>query len=417
MSLQGCIYKEKNDNASNAYSQTAKKQVNLTLWSIWYGEEDSLNIALQDAVKEYMDKNPNVTIKIESTPTEAYKIKLNSAIAMNEAPDIFFAWGNNYSKQFIEKDKVVDLTSHIENMNTKPLPGTMDSFTFKNKIYGLPLFGWQLGLYCNKELFDKYKVKIPETYDELLEAIKAFCSKGIAPMALGGNDRWVNSLYYMALAQREAGTKKVLDAINGNISFNQPEFLLAAYKLKNLSDQGAFVENFLHYTNAEVETLFLEGKIPMHLMGSWLSSVIDKSDSKIKDNVEVVRFPVISKDKFANDTIGGFSDTFLVNSNSNNVEEAMKAYMEIIPSFSIKATQAGAGIPAWEVNMEDISSETLKKFFRMGIKGDYHAAYDMLLDADTVEVHLNSLQELLAGVITPEEYIKRHDEAINPMVR
>lgn len=40
-----------------------------------------------------------------------------------------------------------------------------------NKIYGVPLEIIYEGLFVNKDIFERYNVKIPTTYDELLAAV------------------------------------------------------------------------------------------------------------------------------------------------------------------------------------------------------------------------------------------------------
>ena len=82
----------------------------------------------------------------------------------------------------------MDLTPYVQELEKHALKNTFDAFTYEDKIYGLPLFGWMMGLYCNTEMFNRYNIKIPETYSELVEAVKEFREHDITPMALPGRN-------------------------------------------------------------------------------------------------------------------------------------------------------------------------------------------------------------------------------------
>ena len=101
-------------------------------------------------------------------------------------------WGGGYAKNYVEAGNVLQLDELMEKNNTKDdlLEGTLTYGTYDDKVYGLPLKQWAGALFCNEDLFEEYNVKIPETFDELLEAVKAFRAEEVTPMALGAKDGW-----------------------------------------------------------------------------------------------------------------------------------------------------------------------------------------------------------------------------------
>ena len=85
--------------------------------------------------------------------------------------------------------------------------GALTNVTYDDKVYGMT-FGLSCGaLFCNKELFEQNNIKIPETYDELIEVVKAFKAKGITPMTVSGKDIWTIAMYFDAMALKAAGSE------------------------------------------------------------------------------------------------------------------------------------------------------------------------------------------------------------------
>lgn len=394
-----------NNNVDETVQEFNKEPIHIEIWSIWGNNDILAGKALQNLVNDYMKRHPQVQITITTTTTETYKSKLPSALAVNEGPDIFFVWGHGFSEPIVKSGKAVDLTPYVQELEKHALKNTFDAFTYEDKIYGLPLFGWMMGLYCNTEMFNRYNIKIPETYSELVEAVKEFREHDITPMALPGRELWAISFYYMALAEREAGLDKIQEIAAGKETFDDIAMVNAAIKLKELKDLGAFSDDYYRLLSYEADSLFMEGIVPMHLNGSWMAGTIDDEKfSKIKDNVKVISFPVVVEEHGIDEGIGGYVDTFMINAQSKNKEEALKLYLDIMPKLSRELTQIGMGLPAWDA-VEISKDKTIHQFIEIYPKSGYHAAYDQILPQKVKEVHLAYLQDLLEGRITPEEYV------------
>jgi len=206
--------------ASTTSQDTAKatevKNSSVRVWTLWTDPTKDSNAAYFYKVLESAKTDiPNIKIEHDATENESYKTKLKTAIAANEAPDVFYSWGAGFTKPFVDAGKVLALDDYITSSGAgdKILPGATDFFKFDGKTYGIPYSKWVAVLYCNSELFEKNSVKIPETYDDLLAAAKAFRAKGITPITVGGKDRWPAMFFQNALALRTGGAQLSNDAL------------------------------------------------------------------------------------------------------------------------------------------------------------------------------------------------------------
>ncbi len=83
---------------------SADEAKTLTMWTI-ATEGDANYQAYQNAIADYEEEHPDVTIEMESFENESYKTKIKAAVAANELPDIYFTWGGGFSSAFVEAGK------------------------------------------------------------------------------------------------------------------------------------------------------------------------------------------------------------------------------------------------------------------------------------------------------------------------
>lgn len=385
-----------------------KEQITLKLWHIWVTNSDSNKRPFENALNDWLDANPNIHIETEATESEAYKIKIRTAIAVNEAPDIFYGWGAGFAKPFVDSGKILALDEYL-NQETldKIIPGCLENFTYNGKIYALPTFLIAGIFYCNQELFDKYDVKIPNTFDELLEVIKVFRDNKITPMAVGLRDGWPGIFYQNILAIRTAGVSKCTSALNKEISFYQPEFIESAQKLKELVDAGAFYNSSIQLTQYEAENTFLMGKVPMYYCGSWSAGSMDREDCPVKGKVIVKNFPVLDgAGGDSNGFLGGAIDNFMISSSTKHKEEAVSAMVEICRNLSKESYLSGAGIPAWYVDVDSKEVSPLSAEINELISGNdgFVLAWDTFLTGSDAQTHIELVSDIYSGRTTPEKF-------------
>lgn len=397
-------------SSDNTPGKATDKKITLKLWHIWAADSETQKKPFEKLIEEYQKENPNIKLEVEAYDNETYKTKIKTAIAVNEAPDIFFSWGAGFSKPFVKANSVLALDDYInDGTKDKISTGTLDNFIFDGKTYGLPMYTWAAILYCNKELFDNNGVKIPETYDELLQAVEAFKAKNIIPLTCGEKERWPGMFYQNILAIRTAGVKLCNQALNKEASFDQPQFVESAAKLDELVKAGAFDKNVMALTKDEVEASFRQGKVAMYYMGNWAAGQWDADDSSIKGKVVCKNFPSLegaNGDQQA--FLGGSIETFMVSSNSNYKDEAVKVVKYISENMSNQAAIAGYGLPAWkgEVDKEKLSPTSAQVFDLVQSSTGYVLAWDTFLEGADADTHKNLVAEIFAGTRTPQDFAK-----------
>jgi len=383
-----------------------EKVITLTLWDIMVNAEEER--AIKPAIEQWNRENPGIQIVRDSLDDESYKMKLKTAIAANEAPDLFFTWGGGFSKPFVEAGKILPLQNRLSSdIENRLIEGADGYVTYNGVRYGLPYSQWVGVLYCNQELFDKYGQEIPETYNELLDVVRAFKAKGIDPIGVGAAERWTAMFYHNILALRTTGSKLSNKALAGEAAYDSPEFIEAAEKLAELVEAGAFQNGYMGMNYDEYKALFLAGQIPMVFQGDWLAGECELADSAVKGKIVATHFPAIEGSSASpKDFLGGALDSFMISADTKHPQEAIRALEFLCQTQSEIGFREGMGMPVYKTDIDpsQINRLTQQIVELTGEATGFTLAWDTFLTGQDTELHLNLVQELFAGLISPEEF-------------
>jgi len=145
-------------------------EVRLSGWA----SSPSETALLESLLYRFSVENPGITVKYEPI-TGDYKQALLTAIAAGTEPDLYYmdiAWWQEFAKNDVILP-VDDLMSASGVKNEDFIPSLIDAFKFDGKTYGIPKDFNTLGLFYNKDLFDKAGLDYPTddwTWDDLKTA-------------------------------------------------------------------------------------------------------------------------------------------------------------------------------------------------------------------------------------------------------
>lgn len=353
--------------------------------------------------------------------TEAYKTKINAEFAGDaKGIDVFYWWGAGTAKKLVDAGKVMALDDYLtDDVKSRMVEGSTSAFEYDGKLYSTPMFSWYMTLFCNKTLFDKAGAKLPETYDELVDAVKKLKKlDGVIPMAAGAKDGWNAAFVYQALALREVGATGVNEMLSGKKEFGDEGFKKAAQKVSDLYEMGAFGDNPLEQGNDDANAAFENGKAAMRLMGSWFANNVYTDDAATIKPEEVValKIPTIADGKGeATDYCGGFVESFWVNNNTKYKEEAAKFCIYINEKMGVASYETGSGFSGWTTPADESNLNPLfiqiKDLLAEGKQGVL--AWDTSLESEPAAVHNEQVQTLFADGADIDAFIDEHKAAIN----
>ncbi|GIP24271.1 extracellular solute-binding protein [Paenibacillus sp. J22TS3] len=406
MFLTACGESSGTKNAEGEASKDGK--VKLTIWHNFAGD-DLRAKTVRSLIDQFAKDNPNVELDAQAIPVDGYRQRLSTVAAANELPDVFFVYAGSQSSELHKAgllQPITELVNKNADWKNQFLPGAFEPYSFEpNQIYSAPISMSATSiLYYNKSLFDKHKVKVPTTWDEMMTAIKVFNENKVTPIALGNKATWVaQSTILGSLADRVTGTEWFKNAVaQKGAKFTDPEFIKALGYFKQLVDNKAFQEGANSIDNTQAEQYFIQGNAAMMISGAWtLTNLAASSSEEQMKNIEVTTLPSIPDGKGEAGTISGGAGGGLALSKRTTgatKEAALKLIYAICGPDAQKAIAESNSMVMFDTQVDKSKVSSLYyKAFELVKKSKITPVYDAYLSADAGEAINNGLQEIMMG--------------------
>lgn len=244
----------------------------------------------EDLMEKFNQSQNKVEAKVEVVKWSEGMTVLLAQIGANQPPDIANHSGAGMG-EFNAAGELEPLDSYLGADFLKDfVKPTLDAMTVSGKLMGMPYFLDPRGLFYRTDLFEQAGLKSPETWDDVRAAAKQLHK---APDMYGIGKGYGDYWWYAWLGAHGTGvdltpwdpnTKKSLVGNEQGVAAVQHLVDLARTdKVTNPNPENA-------ERDADLQPLFLAGKLAMLETGSWFPTIIQQSAPDLK--FDVARIPV-----------------------------------------------------------------------------------------------------------------------------
>lgn len=383
------------------------------------GSSAQQNKIVNQIIEAYQNDNPGVKIVQEVLENEQYKNKLKVLSTSNKLPDVGMTWAAGFLEPYVKGNLFAPLDDVLAGgLGDQFVSGTTEAYAIDGKTYAFPVELNIVPVYYNKAIFAKYNLDVPTTYEGFKQVVKTLADNGVAPIALGNKDRWTGSLWYMYLADRFGGPETLKKAIDRSGSFEDAQLIKAAEEIQALVKMNAFVRGFNGLSNDEGKAEFANGNAAMYMMGTWeLPNYTTNPDvpQDFKDNVGFFKFPTAEGGKGdINSWVGGPGVGLFVAENSKVKAEAKKFVKYFVEEWGKRSVTEAGVIPATKVDTAnvDLPSLYIELLTELNNASNITLFADVQMKPGAAETHLNEIQALYGEAVTPQDFAKKHEEAL-----
>ena len=247
---------EKNTAASDE-----KIELSVSTW------DNDTSPQFQAIVDAYMEKNPNVTIKVIDTSADEYNNSLGVSLSAAQAdPDIIWVKDMGSMLQMADKKQLLPIDDFIKNDNfdLSIYNGAAEQLQYNDTTYALPYRSDWYVLYYNKDLFDAAGVDYPSndmTWQEYYDlAAKMTSGEGSSKVYGTHNHTW------QALVTNWAVQDGEHTVVEQDYSFLKPWYEEAVALQENgyIQDYATLKTANIHYSS-----VFKNQQCAMMPMGTW----------------------------------------------------------------------------------------------------------------------------------------------------
>ncbi|MDO5415704.1 MAG: sugar ABC transporter substrate-binding protein [Lachnospiraceae bacterium] len=252
-------------------SKDGKQVLSVSTW------DNDTSPQFQAIVDAYMEKNPNVEIKIIDTAADEYNNSLGISLsAAQPDPDIIWVKDMGSMLQMADKKQLLPIDDFIakDSFDLSIYNGAAEQLKYNDTTYALPYRNDWYVLYYNKDLFDAAGVEYPDndmTWQEYWDlAAKMTSGEGSAKVYGTHNHTW------QALVTNWAVQDGEHTVVEKDYSFLKPW-----YEATLALQDGGYIQDYatLKTANIHYSSVFKNQQCAMMPMGTWFIATMMQSQT------------------------------------------------------------------------------------------------------------------------------------------
>ncbi|NNN36104.1 extracellular solute-binding protein [Streptomyces sp. S3(2020)] len=384
---------------------------------LWHYEapNSAMGQAWDEAVKEFKAKHPGVKVEFEAKGFEQIQKTAPMVLNSSDAPDVMeYNKGNATAGLLSKQGLLTDLTQEattrgwdkklsasVRTTSVYDTNGVMGS----GKWYGVPNYAEYTMVFYNKDLFAKYGIAEPKTFDELTAAMDTFVRNKVTPLANAGAEYIAQQyLYQLALSKADRAWVDSYELYKGRTDFHDTAWTYAAGTFADWVKKGYIAKTSSGAKAEDAGVSFLQGKSPILFSGSWwYGRFVDEA----KFDWGTFLWPD------SNLTLGSGGNLWVVPKGAKNKKLAYD-FIDITMSKKIQnllGNKGGVPVAADAGAITDARSKTLIDNFNVLSQRDGLAFYPDWPVPGYYDVLVSETQKLITDSAKPDGYLDALQEA------
>ena len=301
-------------------------------------DPDAENVArsASDLTIAMAEEKLGVTVAYNTYTAENYQDRTYDEVALDRVRnnmDDFYLLNPDTILTLGAEGRLLDLSGLECAQNLREIIRTAN--TVDGKLVAIPQEVVAYGLFINKDMFDEYKLALPETPEDFLECCRVFKENGIETPV--GANRWWLETFVLAQAYADlyngGNTEAEIAALNSGEArysdYMRPgfEFLQELIDRGYIDAQKALVSEAMEAEGPD----FLAQKTPI-VMAYWGAANSETSYGKPDFELQVIGFPT-SRGQMPVMSMTGFA----VGAGSEHAKEAMRVLDVMISDEALQA--------------------------------------------------------------------------------
>lgn len=392
---------------TQAQAQTASGgATELTFWNL-----STRQNAIEPIVAEFNQANPDIHVTVSFFNTDGIKDACKVAASSNTLPSMWFNWGGSLGGFYVENGLTYDLTEYAQANDWKNIysAAALELCTLHGQLSGYPTSFNALDMYYRKDIFEKYGIAVPATFEEFEAACATLKENGITPISTAGLKGWHVMRFVELLIEHYAGAELHDELNNMTASWDNEAVVKALAKYQEFCDKGYFPPGFITADPDDTRMAMVMGTTAMDVQGPWYDGQI------IQDGVDVNLFGTFPFPSGGSNRISAFAEMVQFNKNLSGDElaaamkfmdfyyndEHVETYSEY---FNLPLPKNGAEAPADQPNVMDILNTA-------NTNGTFTIT-DQAFPTEVADALFDAQDALANNQTTPEEAAKGIQTAI-----
>lgn len=309
--------------AAALWGESQKRTIEL----FYYKQENQ--VGLRKVVAAFQTSHPDILVRLLITPNDEDATMQKRALE-GTLPAIIQMPAYTRIVEYARKGYILPLdgTAVLQNV----IETSLSSVAYGNKSYGVPMDYSAIGIIYNKAIFEKFGLKVPETFSELKEVCNSLKLNSITPFAALLKENWsaghfFSMVHTMLLTQNlnardskgeeNAFSSFITDMNMGKIRYSSRIDMAKLFEVLNFYRDNIDARAFDMDGSAQVLS-FAKGEAAMMVQGLWSYTDIKKKNPNL--NVGFAPFPIFD-DAAKNKPYADVDSAFVVSAQASLQEQ------------------------------------------------------------------------------------------------
>lgn len=229
-------------------------------------------------INQFEKANPGIKVKQVQPPN--MDTALQADVAKGQVPDVV-AMGDDATYIQMAKNGIFKSWTGAKELKTvsSAYVKMLEKSVGKTTPYALPYTINAVPVLYNETLFNKYHLKVPTTFNQLISEAKKIKAAGGTPFYNGWKDSWTLAIPWNALSTNSEPANFQSQLIAGKANFTKTD-TTAAKDLITLASYGESSQFGTDYNDANAG--FANGKAVFYMEGTWVLPVLRTDNPKVK---------------------------------------------------------------------------------------------------------------------------------------
>jgi raffinose/stachyose/melibiose transport system substrate-binding protein len=388
-----------------------------TTLRLWHYEapNSAMGVAWAEAIKEFEATHPGVKVKFEEKSFEQIQKTAPMVLNSSDAPDLMeYNKGNATAGLLSKQGLLTDLSAEATKRGWDKLLSAgvrttsqydTDGVMGSGKWYGVPNYAEYTMIYFNRDLFAKYGIPEPKTFDDLISAMDTFVENDVTPLANSGAEYLAQQyVYQLALSKADRSWVDSFELYKGKTDFHDAAWTHAAETFADWVKKGYIAKTSSGTKAEQAGVSFIQGEAPILFSGSWWYG---RFQDEATFDWGTTLWPG------SNLTLGSGGNLWVVPKSAGNKDLAYD-FIDITMSKKIQnllGNKGGVPVAADATAITDPRAKELITHFNTLSDRDGLAFYPDWPVPGFYDVLVSETQKLITGSARPDAYLDALQEA------
>ncbi len=307
----------------------------------WWGN-DERHLYTLEAMDVFESKNPELNVRTYYSVWNGYEKRIRAYMESHTEADIMqinYAWLDLFSPEgdgFYDLYTLADII-HLETYDKEEL----SYGEINGKLNAVPVSFNSYMVYHNRDLYQKYGLEVPKTWDDYFLAAEKMRGDGIYPMGAVKKQ-----IFFLLISYFEQTKGKLVFEDNGQFLLSEEDMKYILEFSKRLLDEKVIMP-----TEEFERTLFIEQKTAATI--AWVTDASGYCQELLDNGVEAVigDYPMVQSPKLNGRYIKP-SCMYAMSKNTENPKEAARLLRFLVNGVEMLELQKlEKGVPAGETAM------------------------------------------------------------------